>query len=520
VDSLRVLIIFNEATLPPTDADWSSEAGVAEAVEGVAAALESAGHSVRRLGLKHSAYPLIDQIRSFGPPDVVFNLCEAFAGTSAGEAELAGTLAVLGLSFTGSDAAALALVRNKAKTKWMLQGAGVPTAAFLHLPIGAEPPEEEILELLRCGPLIVKPAEEDASLGIGPDSVVGDLDSLRAKVRQLAARYGDVLIERFLPGREFNVSIVSLPEPVVLPLAEINFPNRSDSPAVVTYDAKWSPESADYSNTPVVCPAQVDEKLSYNLRSAALSAFQLTGCRDYARIDIRLDAKCEPQVLEVNANPDLSPTAGLARSINVSGLGYDRFVCQVAELAARRGRTQASATSRSINKFDAQTREQTPSVTLAIRDLKSEDRPAILALLNRCGVFRPDEIGVADEILQEAQEAGPEGHYKVLVAVLASEVVGWSCHGLVPLTDGTYDLYWIAVDPKTQGHGIGRQLLREIEDRIRLARGRWLVAETSSTAAYEPTRQFYVRCEFHAASEIPDFYRSGDGRVIFTKRVD
>ena len=135
-------------------------------------------------------------------------------------------------------------------------------------------------------------------------------------------------------------------------------------------------------------------------------------------------------------------------------------------------------------------------------------------------MFRPDEVEVADEILQEAAAAGPVGHYGVLVAAEGNRLLGWSCHGLVPLTDATYDLYWIIVDPAAQGRGVGKRLLSAIEAQLRSSGGRWLIAETSALPIYENTRQFYLRTGFAEMSHIPDFYRAGDGRLIFGRRLD
>jgi ribosomal protein S18 acetylase RimI-like enzyme len=108
----------------------------------------------------------------------------------------------------------------------------------------------------------------------------------------------------------------------------------------------------------------------------------------------------------------------------------------------------------------------------------------------------------------------------VLVAELEGDAVGWSCHGRVPLTDATFDLYWIAVAPRVQGQGIGRTLLNEVEQTVQSKHGRWLLAETSSTTAYKPTRDFYQRCGYRMLNEIADFYRTGDGKITFGKRLD
>ena len=157
---------------------------------------------------------------------------------------------------------------------------------------------------------------------------------------------------------------------------------------------------------------------------------------------------------------------------------------------------------------------------LQIRPFSSDDQATLVEITRSCGVFRPDEIEIAAEVLREAARDGDKSDYKVLVAALEDRTVGWSCHGRVPLTEATFDLYWIAVAPSVQGRGLGRTLLNEVERIVQSSGGRWLLAETSSTAAYEPTRSFYNRCGYRVLSEIADFYRAGDGKVTFGKRLD
>ncbi len=196
--------------------------------------------------------------------------------------------------------------------------------------------------MLAGGPVIVKPAAEDASLGIGLGSVASDLAGLTAEVLRVAQRYGDVLVERFIDGREFNAGIVGWPEPRLLPLAEIEFARHlAPQQRLVTYDAKWVPDSEADRATAPRCPARVTEELAQRIGAAALGAFRAAGCRDYARVDLRVDDQEHVFILEVNGNPDISPSAGLARAIAVSGESYDAFVCGLVDQAwSRRKQTR------------------------------------------------------------------------------------------------------------------------------------------------------------------------------------
>lgn len=330
---MKVSILYNEPSLPPDHPDYAQEAGVLEAVEAVEGALAAAGHLAQRSPVGVQPLAIADALRQ-NRADVIVNLCEGLGGVGGGESQVTGLLELTGIPFTGSGSECLSLVLHKARTKWLLRGAGLPTAGFHYLPAGRPVAEDEVVPLLSSGPVIVKPAHEDASLGIGPDSVARDADALMLQVNRVRSRYGDVMVEQFLPGREFNVGVLALPAPRLLPLAEIEY--QPGASGLVSYDAKWTPGTADYGGTPVRCPARVSDELAAEIQRVSLAAFALTGARDYARVDLRLDAGERVFILEVNANPDISPSAGLARAILVSGMSYNEFVARLVETAARR----------------------------------------------------------------------------------------------------------------------------------------------------------------------------------------
>lgn len=331
---LEVVVLYNQPLLPPSNPDWASEAGVLETVEAATAALAARGHRARAVGVSSSAAEIVDALTGSSTADVVLNLCEGLGGTGAGEATVAGLIELCGLPLTGSPADCLSLVRDKARTKWLLQGAGLPTAPFVHLPAGHRPPRQTLEAMLIEGPCLVKPAKEDASLGISQESVATDFEQVQRQIAA-ASRYGDVLVERYIPGREFNVGIVALDRPKVLPIGEIDFGSPAENRwRLVTYDAKWTPGSADYISTPVTCPAPIEPELADQLQAAALAAFRVTGCRQYARVDFRVDSSGAVYILEVNANPDLAPSAGFARCLAVAGLNYDGFVERLVQSAA------------------------------------------------------------------------------------------------------------------------------------------------------------------------------------------
>lgn len=337
IDSMRVAVVYNLPTLDPAHPDYASEAGVFASLDAIAGALAGHGHAVERVGIGRDYTPLVELAARPTRPEVIVNLCESFAGSSAAEAHFAALLELTGISYTGNTPETLALGRDKARTKWQLRGAGAPTAEFLLVRRGEPAPRERLERALSRGPQFVKPASEDASLGISGENVVTQLAPALAKIEELRNRYGDVLVEEYIDGREFNVGVVALPDPQLLPLAEVNFghdPNCAHR--IVTYDAKWTPGSGGWRSTPVNCPAEVVASLAERIRAVALAAFAVTGCRDYARIDLRVRGD-EVLVLEVNANPDLDPEAGFARALRVGGIAYEDFAERLVRCAAARG---------------------------------------------------------------------------------------------------------------------------------------------------------------------------------------
>jgi ribosomal protein S18 acetylase RimI-like enzyme len=159
---------------------------------------------------------------------------------------------------------------------------------------------------------------------------------------------------------------------------------------------------------------------------------------------------------------------------------------------------------------------------LHIRQLAPPDRGRILEIVTAAGNFTPVEIATALEVIDEAlaDPLAPRGDYRAYVAVDQHGVVaGYECHGPTPLTDGTYDLYWIAVDPAFQGQGVGRALLAFAENDVRATAGRLLLIETSSQDSYGDTIRFYERSGYPLVARIPGFYRTDDDKLIFAKQL-
>ena len=328
----RVLILYNEPVLPGDHPDSESEHEILDTVAAVRRHLDDAGFPVEQLGVSTDPAALLAGLDEHRP-DVVFNLFEGTADQGQTEAFVAGLLEWKGIPFTGSPSHTLGLARNKHLTKHLFQGAGLPTPPFLvveDLPV----PESPL-----PWPVIVKPATQDASVGLDQGSVVTAPAELDERVAWLLRTYGPpVLVEEFIRGRELNVALVETPELEMLPISEILFVDQAPGYwPIVTYDAKWRPGSRDYESTPALYPAKVSPRLGRRLAGLAKAAFRLLGCRDYVRVDFRVRPSGKPYLLEVNPNPDFNPTAGLAGGLASAGLTHGQFTADLVWHALARG---------------------------------------------------------------------------------------------------------------------------------------------------------------------------------------
>lgn len=157
---------------------------------------------------------------------------------------------------------------------------------------------------------------------------------------------------------------------------------------------------------------------------------------------------------------------------------------------------------------------------MLIRPFQQEDIQPLRDLIRATGVFKEEEVEVAVELMEIVLEDNDQADYVLYTAVDESAIVrGYYCIGPTPMTEGTFDLYWIAVDPTFHSKGIGKLLLQHCEEYVKARNGRLIVAETSSQAKYDNTRKFYQRCNYIEASRIKDYYSVGDDLVVYTKHL-
>jgi len=330
---MRVAVCFN--TVPPVagkgeSLDRISEEGAEAEARSVAAALRERGHEVVMIALRDRIDDFIAELRACAS-DVIFNLCEGFWGESRREMHVAAIYDLLGNAYTGSAPLCLGLTQDKARTKDILRQHGLPTPKSVLVRPGEKFPRLGDLTY----PLFVKPRYEDASLGITTDSIVANEKALLKRVAYIHATYRQgALVEEYIDGREFNVAIFGNAPAQVLPISEIRFAKGLDRP-IVSYAGKWLEGSPEYTATEPICPARLSAKDELLISHLALRAYKLLECRDYARVDIRM-REHTPYILEINANPDISPDAGLARSARIGGHPYSDLIEQVLGMALKR----------------------------------------------------------------------------------------------------------------------------------------------------------------------------------------
>lgn len=322
----RVAIAYNEPLHSRYDerGEQAAVTGVLDAVAAVHHALLELGYDVIRVPLA----PPLDQTRKkLGEleADLVFNLFEGFSGYPETEAEIPDTLSALGIPYSGCPTEALKLALDKVKAKVILTAAGIKTPDFQLL-------KPETLSSFRLSyPCIVKPRGEDASHGLSERSVVYDFASLEQQVTAVSRFYGgQALVEHFVCGREFNVTLLG---DTVLPVSEIDYSLPQGVPPILAFAAKWQPDSLYFQGTRVVCPAEIGTKEREQIAQAALAAFHLLGCRGYARVDMRQDEAGQLNVIEVNPNPDISPGSGAVRQAEAAGMAYPQFIKRIVEIA-------------------------------------------------------------------------------------------------------------------------------------------------------------------------------------------
>ena len=322
---MRVALLFDGASALGATPDLL----ILETVDAIELALENEGNAVVRVPVMTDG-KWIDRIKR-GRFDVAFNMCEGIDGVAELEPAVIGLLELFGLPYTGGSSYTTTLCLRKHAVNALLSHAGLPVPPWITLRRGSR--------IRSVGyPAIIKPAAEDASIGVEQRSVVRSARALKARVEAMLASFDEVIVQRYVDGRELNVGIVG---DTVLPIAEIDFTTMPKGLwPIVTYRSKWDAGSAEDLGSVPRCPAALPARAANEVQRVALEAWRLVGGHGYGRVDMRLDSNGHPWILEVNSNPDIAPDAGLARMARTAGIEYATLVRTICELGIARKREQ------------------------------------------------------------------------------------------------------------------------------------------------------------------------------------
>jgi D-alanine-D-alanine ligase len=307
-----------------------SETGFAREIGKIKRSLKENFHEVNEFAVDGDIGKLIKFINDY-QPDAIFNFVESVEGISQLEYCIAGLYQLLETEFTGNLPITLGSCLNKTLTKNILRSLEIDTPDFITVH-----PDDKLTtkDFHLKFPVIMKLASEDASIGISEFSVVNNSEELMKHLDFLFVTYNQsVIIEEYIDGREFNVAILG---GEVLPVSEIEFHLPPGLPKIVTYEGKWIEGSIYYKSTIPKCPAEINSKLKKGIETLALKAYKAMNCRDYARVDIRIDSKNNPYVIEINPNPDISLDSGFVRAAKAAGISYSQLLFRIAGFALSR----------------------------------------------------------------------------------------------------------------------------------------------------------------------------------------
>jgi D-alanine-D-alanine ligase len=318
------------------EAEFYADFDRPETIEAIKKAIEANGHKVVMIEANELAYDKLRNNRN--QIDLVFNFAEAVTRSADREAHIPMFCEILHIPYTGPGPLSAGLILNKARAKEIWDYYGVPTAPFQVF----YKSNEELDPKLKF-PLIAKTNGQGSSSGVRNKSVVHSQEELKETVTELMEYFQEpVLVEKFLGGREFTIPILGNGDDLeALPIVEANFAALPDGVNKIdSYEAKWIWDNPDNPIEAIICPAKIDNQLKNKIVNLAKRAFLTIGCRDWGRIDLRLDEKGKLHVLEINCPvgllPDPRDNSKLPRSAREAGLSFEQLVGKIIGIAAKR----------------------------------------------------------------------------------------------------------------------------------------------------------------------------------------
>ena len=325
---MKIVVLHTADALEPPPVD--------PVIDQLLRTLGELGHDASTIVVDKQVEPVVAQLRE-RQPDLVFNIAESFDGKSALESNVAALLNLIDLHYTGSSPAGLLIAGDKSLTKKVLRFHSIQTPEFATLYRGAVDWAGDL-----TFPVIVKPPQEDASLGISATSVVHEIKDLFARIDALQTEYQQpVLVEQYIEGREFYVGVLGNVNPEALPVIELDFTGFPEGkPRIASWEAKWGDAGdaagAEYAGTKSIFPTGLDAELEERMKRVAIEAFHALRLRDYARIDLRVTPSGEIYVIEVNPNCYLERESEFARAAREHGLEYSALISRIVDLASAR----------------------------------------------------------------------------------------------------------------------------------------------------------------------------------------
>jgi len=317
-----------QKTRPDTYAEWDTE----DTILAVKAALEER-HVVTMIEANEEVFQKLLQVQ----PEIVFNIAEGLRGASR-EAQVPAMLEMLGIPYTGSDPVTLGICLDKSRAKEILAYHNIPTPAF-HVIFSLD-------QLTTCTvpfPAMVKPLHEGSSKGVLDSSIVRTPDELRTQVGRVLDDYDEpALVEKFLGGREFTVALLGNGRSLrVLPIIELlldRLPPGANP--IYSYEAKWVWDQSDHPIEMYECPARIEPALERQIRDTCIRAFEVLRCRDWCRIDVRLDEVGIPNIMELNPLPGILPNpddhSAFPMAARTAGFSYNAMLNTVLDEAIQR----------------------------------------------------------------------------------------------------------------------------------------------------------------------------------------
>ncbi len=305
--------------------DAAAELDGHKTIECLKTALESAGHKIVLIG---GARQLIDCMTNGGlKVDVVFNISEGFRGRNR-ESQVPAILDLYNIPFVGADALTLGVTLDKVMAKKCFIADGIPTARYFKANM-----EDNLFELNTIGfPLFVKTLHEGTSKGITQASRVENFQQLKAQVERICRNYKQpALVEEFIKGTEFTVGVIGNNPPVAMPVVQYAIGGETRLGNEFYSYRHVVEKSVEY-----ICPAPIDEKLARRLQDLALRAYKSVDCRDFGRVDFRVDESGHPYVLEINPLPNLGPDDVFVLFAKVKGMSYHQIINKIMDEALTR----------------------------------------------------------------------------------------------------------------------------------------------------------------------------------------